>query len=238
VIVYPNPNTGPSTLDTRPLNTSTPDIPQWTFYNEGERELRSGSNISLNCGSSVTYVEAAKTYNVVKCEPFFFATNEHLDAAEIDILLPSNSQYSAGLNDAIADWNSKLAGTGVHFNRKTTSCTTTGPHCVNVIPDTTILICGYGGPGGTNANGVAQNPVIKINSNFTFTVTGLQRTFAHEIGHLLGMDNYLPCPKNDAVMQEQFYCDQNEMANVTTSDWLPVVKSVYGGGTKSRCGWY
>lgn len=73
VTVYPYPSwPAPSALDTRQLNTSTPDTPQWQFNNEGERELISGSNISLNCGSPVVWVQTAKTYNVTKCEPIFY----------------------------------------------------------------------------------------------------------------------------------------------------------------------
>ena len=236
--VYPNPNTGPATLDTRSINTSTPDVPQWTFYTEGARQLRSASNIGINCGSPVTLVETTKTFNVVKCEPIFYNDNRHFDAAEIYIFLPANSLYSAGLDAAIADWNSKLTGTGVHLNRQTTSCSA-GPHCVNAIVDTTIGACGWADPGGTDSNGVAQNPVLKINSNYTFSTAGLQRTFAHEIGHLLGMANYVivTCGSNDAVMSDNFDCTTNPLANVATSDWLPVAKSVYGGGTKSKCGW-
>jgi hypothetical protein len=235
--VYPKPDwPAPSALDTRQFDTSTPDTPQWQFNNEGERELISGSNISLNCGSPVTYVQVAKTYNVVKCMPWFWNDNAHLDPAEIYIFLPSNSPYSAGLDAAIADWNSKLAGAGVHLNRRTTSCSA-GPHCVNVLIDDSIPKCGWADSGGINASGVAQNPWIKINSLYNFTVTGLQRTFAHEIGHLLGLNNNLSCNKDDSTMVDSFHCDQTEVANVQTSDWLPVTKSVYGGGTKSVCGW-
>lgn len=238
VIVYPNPNSNPATLDTRGLNTSTPDIPQWTFYYEGERQLQIQSNISENCSSTVTSVAQTVTYNVVKCEPFWYADNRHLDAATINIFLPSNSPHSSALDAAISDWNSYLSGTGVTLNRVTSSCTA-GPQCVNVVTQALASgDCGEADPQGLSGSGVAQDPVIRMNSNMTFTATGRQRTLAHEIGHLLGMANYdLNCLQADAVMQDNFNCEDTVSQAVKMSDWLPVKKSVYGNGPKNKCGW-
>lgn len=235
VVVYPNPNVQTSTLDTRGFNTSTPDIPRWTFYYEGERQLRSQSNLSTNCSSNVNSVETTKTFNVVKCEPFWWPDNMHLAPGVINIYLPSGSSYSAGLDAAITDWNNYL--TGILLNRVTSPCTA-GPYCVNVNTNPNLTRCGgFAGPGGLNASGEAQNPFIQINSNTTFSASGLQRTFAHELGHLLGLDQYLPCNQNDGVMQDQYSCSGTVNPYVKASDWLPVNKSVYANGTKNTCGW-
>jgi hypothetical protein len=237
-IVVPNPNNySTSTLDTRALNTSTPDTPSWTFYYEGARQLNTQSNLSTNCSSSVNSIDTTKTYNVVKCEPKFW--NRHLDTSEISINLASTSPYTLGLDEAISDWNSRLGGTGVHLNRATAGCIN-GPQCINVLNDSTMSTCGYTN-GDPDSNGVIyQNGVIYINNSLSFTYTGLQRTFEHEIGHLLGLDNSsrTACGVNDAVMQDLFFCEQtNSTIYAQTSDWLPVTKSVYGGGTVNTCGW-
>ena len=68
-----------------------------------------------------------------------------------------------------------------------------------------------------------------------YSATGLQRTFVHELGHFLGLDNYsTSCSVWDAAMQDQFVCTQSNpavMDDVTINDSIPVTNSTSGGNT-------
>jgi hypothetical protein len=70
----------------------------------------------------------------------------------------------------------------------------------------------------------------------------LRRTAAHEIGHALGMDHpahITGCSSAaDAVMLEGVVgCgDVTSAYSPTTSDVLPPIKTVYGGGPQIKCG--
>ena len=66
---------------------------------------------------------------------------------------------------------------------------------------------------------------------------GLERTFAHELGHCLGAGNYTPsCGVNDAVMQDTFDCGLKPSTTVSMNDSLPVVNTVYNGKSRRSCG--
>lgn len=72
-----------------------------------------------------------------------------------------------------------------------------------------------------------------------YSSDGLQRTFAHELGHFIGLANYnsAACDVSDAVMQDQFNCSsQSVMKAVTINDYLPVANSVYGTKSRKSCG--
>ena len=73
-----------------------------------------------------------------------------------------------------------------------------------------------------------------------YSATGLQRTFVHELGHFLGLDNCsTSCGVSDAAMQDEFVCNQTTpavMADVTINDSIPVTNSTYGGNTTLSCG--
>jgi hypothetical protein len=86
---------------------------------------------------------------------------------------------------------------------------------------------------------VLQTPGITLNSSWAgFTAEGLRRTLMHEIGHLLGLEDYAtPCNVSDAIMQPGFTCTDSGIMNaITINDRLPVAKSTYGGGTRLICG--
>ena len=73
-----------------------------------------------------------------------------------------------------------------------------------------------------------------------FTSTGLQRTFVHELQHLMGLDNYADAPAcgvSDAAMQDDFDCNgTNALTTLTINDILPAAKTSYGGGPRTACG--
>jgi hypothetical protein len=73
----------------------------------------------------------------------------------------------------------------------------------------------------------------------SFTAAGLQRTFEHELGHLLGLLDYAnSCDTtgNSAVMQANFNCGATPSTTVSINDYLPVNNTVYGGKTTKTCG--
>jgi hypothetical protein len=110
-------------------------------------------------------------------------------------------------------------------------------------------MCGQiAGAAGSDATGGwnGQNLFLYINNNTNYSLASwnapsAQRTFAHEIGHLLGLADYsATCDStgNTAVMQKNFDCSPviAPMAYPTVNDYLPVNNTVYGGGTRATCG--
>lgn len=68
----------------------------------------------------------------------------------------------------------------------------------------------------------------------------LRRTFAHELGHFLGMDDSTTaCAGQESVMKVGVYaCDTTSVVpdSPTLSDSLPVTSTVYGDGPRTGCG--
>lgn len=88
---------------------------------------------------------------------------------------------------------------------------------------------------------ITGNMELRLHTDWAnFSAQGLRRTFAHELGHFVGMDNLNPahCAVDDAVMQDQFNCESATVLNQPNlNDTLPVNNTVYGGKTKAACGW-
>lgn len=85
-----------------------------------------------------------------------------------------------------------------------------------------------------------QPAVIKFPSGAnTRTADRLQRSVAHELGHLLGLqDQATGCSGTDSVMATVVACDQTSGFSVTPgpNNSLPVNKTSYGNGSKISCG--
>jgi hypothetical protein len=68
-----------------------------------------------------------------------------------------------------------------------------------------------------------------------------QRTWAHELGHLLGLGDYaVSCDSsgNGAVMQPNFACGPtaSPVTTPTLNDSIPINNTVYGGYPRNTCG--
>jgi hypothetical protein len=187
--------------------------------------------------------EQTITMNALKCEPKFLGDDRHLEPTTIEIYLPpAMSAAQTALEAAAQDWNG--ASTGVTLHVTSTSCGE-GPHCVTVRTGNIGNFCGL-----ADANVDPDTGLISGNATITlqptwddpvsgYSAEGLQRTFAHELGHLLGLDNYnaAACGVSDAAMQDQFACQApTVMHDVTENDSLPTSNSVYGGQSKLSCG--
>lgn len=182
------------------------------------------------------------TVNALKCEPIFNtggSPQPHLAPGTIEVYLPSSmSGATSALTAAINDWNSYLSGTKVQFSPVTAACTI-GPACITVIATPGLGYCGFAGNGGApNAsNEFTGGMELEIHGNWsTFTSQSLQRTFAHELGHYLGLSNYTTsCGVNDAIMQHLFSCGPTAQPAAAVS-YLPAVNSVYNGKSRKSCG--
>lgn len=147
------------------------------------------------------------------------------------------------LGQAIQSWNDVLAGTGVIYEKTGTDCGT-GPQCVKVAVGQ-LQSCGFASwdPPNSSTGAFTGGLLLELHSGWSaFSAASLRRTFVHELGHFLGLDNYTTatgCGVDDAVMRSDFACGPTASpgTSVTASDYLPVVKSTYGGGTKTTCGW-
>jgi dual-action HEIGH metallo-peptidase len=139
------------------------------------------------------------------------------------------------LTTAVTDWENR---TGFDFDI-VTDVPCTGSRCINI--DLALISdCGIAGGSSTDSTGLRTGTqTIQINSSATFTTSGLQRTFAHELGHMLGLEDSdsTNCSVSDAVMQDQFNCEAaSVMDDVTINDWTPVNITAYGSGSRLTCG--
>src|SRR5262249_55657594 len=155
------------------------------------------------------------------CQPQFWdevppplGPGAQLPAGEISLYLPSSmSGARTALDAAVAGWNSALSGPGLpHLTVVTNECDAFTPTCVKIGTAGLGGVCGL--TRGNSSQGVwLDNVTLDIDAawqlqGFAYTASGLQRTFSHEIGHLLGLWNF-PCANvSDAVMQDQFICQQ------------------------------
>lgn len=193
----------------------------------------------------------AITVNALKCQPKFVDDTAvdmpHLappaspDKVEVFLDPASMADAATALDAAIADWNTSVSGAGVPFDRVSVACGN-GPRCITV-EATSPEACGrseWGAPDGSGAHtGFLKLQVLP--SWNTWTPESLQRTFAHELGHFLGVGNYsapTSCVADDAVMHPGFGCGPTvtPLKTVTLNDSLPILNGVYGGKSKRSCG--
>ena len=125
----------------------------------------------------------------------------------------------------------------MQFERVGTSCGA-GPSCITVTSPLQAD-CGFAYK-EFDANGVLTgNLQLRLRPDWSdFSPDGLQRTFVHELGHFLGLDDSSPsCGSSDASMQPEYDCAApTVMHDVTINDYLPVQDSSYGGQPKVSCG--
>lgn len=235
-----------TTVPTGTISTGAP----WStvlYPTLGEHIITSDTNVNgTPCNLTPLHFPAAQPLrvNVLKCEPKFW--NRHLAPPgagnKIQLYLPTPAMDGAftALDNARNSWNARASGTGIEFEIVRTPCGS-GPACVTIQT---------GSPGACGFTDGTPDPVtqeITGNASITldtawasFTADGRERTFVHELGHLLGLDNYADsptCTVPDAAMQRQFACQASSvMHDVTVNDSIPVNSSVYGGNTKSTCG--
>jgi len=216
-----------------------------------------------SCNIPTDSTTVARTINVLKCGPKWSVDSngniQHLRPVSqpdtISVYLDPTTFGGTGttianaLDSAISNWNSQVGASGISLARVTSACTT-GPKCVTVqAADLGTSQCGYTPAPITDSTGdlTGDNLYIQINSNtnadwHTWNSASLQRTFAHELGHLLGLGDYATlCDSSgdSAVMQPNFYCSSvaSPLTTPSLNDYLPINNTVYGGRTRIACGY-
>ena len=248
--IYPN-DYSLQQWDSRVAGQTSPPGRTWnTGGTLGEATLQFTEVIlTTACNILPSQKVVERTAFVLQCEPKFLPNNTHVAPAtppsKVQVYLDSSSMSAAAtpLDQAIQDWNTNLFGTGMAFERTGTDCGT-GPGCVRVEAGQ-VQTCGAAtwdgyDPGTGFFTGGLR---LRIHANWgTFSSASLQRTFAHELGHFLGLHNYATataCGVDDAVMRDDFECSPTASpgVSVTGSDGLPAAKTMYGTGPKTTCGW-
>lgn len=202
------------------------------------------SAFSTNCYIPTESAVVARSFSTLRCEPKFKTDSNnnvvHLSPTTITLALPSSlSGASTALQYAIDKWNGRLGGTGVAL--RAGSCTS-GPSCIPIAVDPQIDTCGAVTGADTDTSGaITGGAQIMLHQEWaTFDATVLRRTFIHEIGHYLGLDNYLDdsvCTTTTAAMNDKYDCPgPSTMDDVTIDDYLPVTKTVYGAAPRTTCG--
>jgi hypothetical protein len=251
--IYPNDNSLQQWDSRVPGQTSPPGRTWSTYGTLGEATLRFTEIIyTTACNILPNEKVIEKTAYVLQCEPRLLNDNgnvPHLapppppDKVEVYLDPATMSTAATPLDEAILDWKNLLGGTGVVFERTGTDCGS-GPHCIRVAVGP-ISSCGFASwdPPDPNTGLWTGGLLVELHSSWsTFSPASLRRTFVHELGHFLGLDNYTSatgCGVDDAIMRDDFVCGPTASPGVaiTGGDALPVVKSTYGGGTKTTCGW-
>jgi hypothetical protein len=250
-VVYPNPDNGPTQLDTRPSKTSTPDVPQWNFVYEGERTLRFDSTLnSTACNLTPFYTDKEVGFKAVKCLPQWKTTMQgalmHNDPTTINVRIPTNMplRMRQGIENAVKAWNAALnqyGSVGPRYDDYISDTVCGGSACINTeIGNINVgLECAEANTNADPSTGIITSSTITFptqsanwNQNFN------NRLAAHELGHHLGLANngLSSCQTANSLMKP-VTCDATSgyPTAPTLSDVLPVVRSTYEGHTTSTC---
>lgn len=250
---WPHPQTFDthSSGSTGPISDSTATVGTHTYFHH------SVNNISPNCSPTAPAgVDSSPPIEVtvLKCEPKWLTDPNnnlrHLSPGTVSIYLDPSSFAAAAsaLDAAISAWNAQMTGTGVTFIRVSSPCGT-GGNCISIVPtdlsSQNTPLCGFSPQTATDGSGAFVSSMeLQVDSLYwtIWNAASFQRTFEHELGHRLGLDDYDPaCDStgNSAVMQNNFHCNATATPSTTVSmnDYIPVNKTVYSGQTRATCGY-
>jgi hypothetical protein len=230
---------------------STEGVYAYTTLNTvGGGTLGSGSQYCNMSGFQFSELHPV-VFTVLKCEPKFQGSGAsapipHIGVPaspdKIQIFLPNTmSSLGPALDAAITDLNTQISGTGIVFEKVTSTCGS-GPRCISV-ESASQGNCGFAAWDSTDAITGVMTGGLRIqlqNTWATWSADSSQRTFAHELASLLGLNDYstTACLVNDAAMQPAFACgpDEHPSKTVKIDDSLPIIRTVYGGQTRLSCG--
>lgn len=204
------------------------------------------STTSLDTICSITPTESpviVRTVNVLKCKPVTkLAHIAQVAPGDTNkIYLPSSmAALRTDLDAAVAAWNLVLPS-DLQWEVVTSSCGT-GNHCVTITADSIPGLCGQTDTLSYPSDNLAFNMTLKLDTSWNSntnpnTSAGNRRTLMHELGHLLGLADYPSCSDYEPSMYSPIACKGSTPAAVTVSDYLPALRTVYGGGNPAVCGW-
>jgi hypothetical protein len=221
----------------------------WSWKPTTEGKFTYTSTIRTNatvCG--LTPTESAGTpfvANVVKCRPYYQTDPTdptetiRLPQGPILIHVPGGqSDLVSAANAVAADYTSGLAGTGITVTRTDTPCS--GGNCVNVITGDTGPACARW-LGEWNSQGVITESTVIYPTNHGYASSTVRRYMAHELGHLLGLDDseQADCFASSSIMSSGDPCGTEYTGDALSpqpSDFLPIANSVYGTLPRTVCG--
>jgi len=241
--VYPNTYT--QSMDTRIDGTTSGPVTGVISERGVYRFTFLTHALSTSCNIPTDSAEVEKTLNAVACSPRWWIVGTspektvHAPTTSISVYIPSTmSELFDSADQAITDWNTAMSNTGVSLARVTSPCGL-GGNCVNVEEGTVSSGCAVTAPGAIDSDGTLTTPsAITLPSAWrNRTVERNQRTVAHELGHVLGL-NHNSCAVGDSIMSIPLNCESTDGLTLspTETDVLPTKSSTYGSHVQKYCG--
>jgi hypothetical protein len=235
-------------MDSRSPGTTTPEGLSWTPFYLGVSTLRFTSTIHMTaCNLTPGSVVFNRSVNVVQCAPRFDPVLERLplDGQPIKIVGASDPALNTAAQTASQEWEAALGNYGlqVDFSVVPGGCQPLDDHCIQVVvqnppnPIACSATAAHLGPDGV----IDERTTLYVRPAYAgggWSQAFLNHVFAHEIGHLLGLENLTQgdC-SNQSIMKEAVTC--NNMTGLTqvptAGDAKAVANTTYGTGSRQSC---
>jgi len=245
--------------DSRTPGNGSGSKTEYGLYQMGQCQLGFQTNaMATSCNFATDSAVTWKPVNVVACSPKWLlagnpAVNQHLPPTSISLYVPSDMwdvlahDLSSPAIQAAADWNEQLAGTGVSVTVVNYDCGT-GGNCIDLTTGDTGSGCAMNTRHPDLSTGEFNLPsTITLPTDFASRSSArLRRTLAHELGHLLGLDEYdgsqcspldTATPANSIMAPVSSCTSTTDLTlSPTLNDVSPIVQSTYGSHVRTTCG--
>ena len=214
------------------------------------------------CNMGATYNEHEPfIMHATQCQPVWWmlgsspSVNVHVPATALSLYVPSDmwdklaADATKPARLAAAAWESALSSKGISITVVDTDCGS-GPECIKLTTGTPpgsdcaeVQPASVDYSGGTGTGVTTGHSVMTLRTGYEGIADArLQRTIAHELGHLFGLNHYSgsgACTNGNSVMAPISDCSSTTGLTLspTQNDILPSIKSTYGNGIRSVCGY-